>query len=73
MNAITEKADTRNWQTLPHSIYYTRVKLPEGDHDIRLNTSNGQQTQAHAITLNIRKRKTTFFVFQSLESHLPEQ
>ncbi|MCK5766053.1 MAG: hypothetical protein KAH26_08710 [Bacteroidales bacterium] len=73
LNAITEKADTRNWQTLPHSIYYTRVKLPEGDHDIRLNTSNGQQTQAHTITLNIRKKKTTFYVFQSLESHLPEQ
>ena len=26
-NALTEKADTRNWQTLPHSIYYQRVPL----------------------------------------------
>ena len=25
VNALTEKADTRNWQTLPHSIYYSRI------------------------------------------------
>ena len=30
VNAITEKADTRNWQTLPHSIFYSRVPLKEG-------------------------------------------
>ncbi len=26
-SALSEKADTRNWQSLPHSIYYTRVPL----------------------------------------------
>ncbi|MGV3460965.1 MAG: COG3014 family protein [Flavobacterium sp.] len=30
-NASTEKADTRNWQTLPSTINYTRVPLKEGD------------------------------------------
>lgn len=29
--AATEKADTRNWQTLPSTINYTRVPLKEGD------------------------------------------
>ena len=29
--AATEKADTRNWQTLPATISYTRVSLHEGD------------------------------------------
>ena len=29
-NALTEKADTRNWQTLPYAISYTRVPLGEG-------------------------------------------
>lgn len=29
-NFVTEEADTRNWQTLPHSIYYTRIKKPRG-------------------------------------------
>src|SRR5690606_31690146 len=32
VNAITEKADTRNWQTLPHDIYYQRLSLPPGEH-----------------------------------------
>lgn len=29
--AATEKADTRNWQTLPATISYTRVPLKEGE------------------------------------------
>lgn len=29
--AATEKADTRNWQSLPATISYTRVPLKEGD------------------------------------------
>lgn len=28
-NALSEKADTRNWQSLPHSIYYSRIPIPE--------------------------------------------
>ncbi|MCK4569537.1 MAG: hypothetical protein KAT76_04550 [Bacteroidales bacterium] len=73
LNAFTEKADTRNWQTLPHSIYYTRVKLPEGNHKITLNTSGKQQTRQHDFNIDIRNGETSFFVFQSIESHLPGQ
>lgn len=29
-NFASEKADTRNWQSLPHTIYYTRVPLKKG-------------------------------------------
>jgi len=29
--AVTEKADTRNWQTLPSTISYTRVPLRQGE------------------------------------------
>ena len=36
VNAFTEKADTRNWQSLPHSISYTRVPLPPGEHQVSL-------------------------------------
>jgi len=73
MNAITEKADTRNWQTLPHSIYYTRVKLPTDQHKITLHVSGGKQSGSHDINVDIQEGKTTFYVFQSLESHLPGQ
>ncbi|MEJ0054394.1 MAG: hypothetical protein WDN75_01310 [Bacteroidota bacterium] len=38
INAITEKADTRNWQTLPHSIYYSRVRLKEGTNQVSFTT-----------------------------------
>ena len=34
INFVTEKADTRNWQTLPHSIYYARLRLPAGTHQV---------------------------------------
>jgi len=73
LNAITEKADTRNWQTLPHSIYYTRVRLPEGQHQIKLNTSGDQHNEASSLTIDIKKNKSTFYVFQSLETYLPGQ
>ncbi|MFC0774558.1 COG3014 family protein [Terrimonas alba] len=35
-NFATEKADTRNWQSLPHTIYYTRVPLQKGTNNITL-------------------------------------
>jgi uncharacterized protein len=34
INFFTERADTRNWQTIPHSIYYARLRLPEGSHQV---------------------------------------
>ena len=42
-NAITEKADTRNWQTLPHSIYYTRVPLNAGNNNLVLKMQGRKQ------------------------------
>lgn len=32
----SEKADTRNWQSLPHSIYYTRIPLKKGRNKISI-------------------------------------
>ncbi|HVG12451.1 MAG TPA: hypothetical protein VM843_05565, partial [Flavisolibacter sp.] len=32
----SEKADTRNWQSLPHTIYYTRVPLRQGANQLSL-------------------------------------
>jgi uncharacterized protein len=43
---VTEKADTRNWQSLPHTILYTRIPLQPGSNEIKLNfTGPNQQTQ----------------------------
>ncbi|RYG47609.1 MAG: hypothetical protein EOO01_14605 [Chitinophagaceae bacterium] len=35
----SEKADTRNWQSLPHTIYYSRVPLSPGRNVLKFNAS----------------------------------
>jgi hypothetical protein len=40
VNAVTEKADTRNWQTLPYAIHYTRVPLNSGNNQIKFSMNN---------------------------------
>jgi len=67
VNAVTEQADTRNWQTIPHSIYYTRMALPEGEQQVSLKLS-GRSSQSHDFTFDIQKRKTVFQTFHSLEA-----
>lgn len=46
-NMLSEKADTRNWQTLPSSISYTRIPLQKGKNVIQLKAradSGGEDT-----------------------------
>ncbi|MCD4744743.1 MAG: hypothetical protein K8R58_00410 [Bacteroidales bacterium] len=68
INALTEKADTRNWQTLPYEIYYTRIFLPEGENTVELNTKAVNSSETQSFVFNIKRGKTYFQVFQSLES-----
>ena len=58
VNAITEQADTRCWMMLPHNIYYSRVSLPPGLHDISIDIDDQETTQ-----IKIKPQKTTFHVF----------
>ncbi len=72
VNAVTEKADTRNWQTLPSEIWYTRMMLPVGKQKITLSTTSaGGYSKDHSIEVEIRKGKTTFVTFRSLEAGFP--
>ncbi|NOT76235.1 MAG: hypothetical protein HOP08_15005 [Cyclobacteriaceae bacterium] len=72
VNAITEKADTRNWQTLPHSIYYSRISLKEGANALTFSTIDGQgKSQKHDFTYQVTKGQTLFHTFSSLESNYP--
>lgn len=71
VNAFTEKADTRNWQTLPHSIYYTRVPLKLGENTVRLQTKKNKNTVVSADTFTFNPAvagQTIFHTYQSLES-----
>jgi uncharacterized protein len=45
LNILTEKADTRNWQSLPHSIYYTRIPLKKGANKVTLTLQGQQHSQ----------------------------
>lgn len=69
LNALTEKADTRNWQTLPHSIYYTRVPLAVGQQKIKLNIGSGNSPkQQQEFTFEVKEGETIFQAFHSLET-----
>ena len=70
INAATEKADTRNWQTLPHSISYTRVSLPAGENHIELKTyaANGGQERSIEFDMTIPKGDTVFNMYHTLDT-----
>lgn len=78
LNAMTEKADTRNWQTLPHSIHYTRVPLNAGKNEVllKLNSPYEQESEKKNFVYEVEKGETVFQTFYSLEykyslNHLP--
>jgi hypothetical protein len=68
VNALTEKADTRNWQTLPHSIYYARVPLREGKNDLRFTIAAGGDAVDYNFSYEAAKGQTLFHTFSSLET-----
>ncbi len=73
LGAIAEQADTRNWQTLPHSIYYTRMTLPEGTADLSLELILPNNNVARTIKLQteIRAGRTSFMNFHTLDAKPP--
>lgn len=67
VNAFTEKADTRNWQTLPYAISYTRVPLKSAENSLELRfiSPKGQQA-VEKMAVPGEKRKTEFRVYSTL-------
>ena len=53
-NVASEKADTRNWQSLPHTIYYTRIPLQAGENKLSVALSGGGQQAPKEMTVNGR-------------------
>jgi uncharacterized protein len=70
LGALAERADTRNWQTLPYSIHYTRIPLPEGIHTLSLKSYRGNQSWEQPVEVDVRKDRTTFYTFQNLAAGL---
>lgn len=73
-NALTETADIRHWENLPLEISYTRIRLPEGNHIVKLAPRfNDKVTYEISKKFNIKdeevvikKGKTTFLQFNTL-------
>ena len=67
LNAATEKADTRNWQCLPHGISYVRIPLVAGDNHLTLNVKmqNGK-TVSSDVSIFAQKGKSYFHAFHTL-------
>ena len=56
-NALVEKADTRNWQSLPSFISYTRIPLSKGENKLNLQFSTvANQTITDSLTVNVKNR-----------------
>jgi uncharacterized protein len=66
-NALTEKADTRNWQTLPYAISYTRVPLNVGENNVSLNVKGANGTRSYQFKFDARKNETVFHSFHNIE------
>lgn len=51
--AASEKADTRNWQTLPSEIYYVRLPLKRGENKVEISLNGKQgQSESKSFTVN---------------------
>jgi hypothetical protein len=72
INALTEKADTRNWQTLPHEVYYSRLPLKTGRNKMTLNLqSPGRPDVTYDFEYEANEGQALFHTFTSLESKYP--
>ncbi|MFO7830014.1 MAG: hypothetical protein R6V23_15425 [Bacteroidales bacterium] len=70
VNTITEKADTRNWQTLPYSISYCRIPLNKGQNKLILKTNSpraGSKTQS--FNFEGKKGKTYFHAYHTIATY----
>ncbi len=69
LNALTEKADTRNWQTLPHSIYYARIPLEEGKNELVLQMSGKEGTEEAGFTFTAKPgQPLQFHIYSTMDS-----
>ncbi|MFC2151654.1 COG3014 family protein [Bacteroidota bacterium] len=69
VNTVTEKADTRNWQTLPYSISYARIPLKNGLNEVSLQSYSTQSGPNEQIfKFEGVKGKTTFHAYHTIAS-----
>jgi hypothetical protein len=60
VNTLTEQADTRNWQTLPYSIHYTRIPLEKGENILEVEAYARNNTRKNTYKFEGQKNKIYF-------------
>ncbi len=50
-NALSEGADTRNWQSLPSKIFYSRIPLKKGENNLNIQLNQDQETSTSQTIL----------------------
>jgi hypothetical protein len=59
--AITDRADTRSWSTLPNKVYIARLPLPQGHHQVEvelLDRSGGVvKTKHYEVDIGDRAKR----------------
>ncbi|MBI2795562.1 MAG: hypothetical protein HYX65_02525 [Gemmatimonadetes bacterium] len=58
--AILERADTRSWNLLPHSVSLVRVRLPAGRQTVRLTAPGGADGTIEVPDVLVRAGQLTF-------------
>ena len=69
-NAVSEKADTRNWQSIPYEIQYVRLKLPPGEHqiDLRAYSPLKSKQKSEVLQVQVYMDEIAFYHVYNLES-----
>lgn len=57
LNFFTEKADTRNWQSLPSDVFYARIPVSMGKNNLQLEM-NGNMGKTHRLNIDIKQPLT---------------
>lgn len=70
--ASTEKVDTRNWQTLPYSISYSRIPLHEGNNKLIFQANSSNIIKEDSLQCNPRKGEMIFQTYHLTDSYVPQ-
>lgn len=69
INAMTEQADTRNWQTLPQTIQYARIRIPAGCQHVNVNYfSNTLPGARQTISETVKPGEFRFVELNTLQT-----
>jgi hypothetical protein len=70
--SASESADTRNWQSIPHSIFYQRIPVNSGQQTIEFEMQGkNEKPETHSIDISIKKGETLIYPFYSLGAYPP--